>query len=145
MGHPVGLRRREKLEITVRFRSREAPKPTYLPQAPREGGGGKPSPLTASLQIGERGDVGVATRQIPVVLSHLSRLVVRVQRNFGISPLGQTRVSFSEGLAWQLGGSLSPAPHPAPPHLLPHSVCPACGGRVANVSLKAVKNGWVDE
>lgn len=51
-------------------------KPTYLPQAPREGGGGKPSPLTASLQIGEWGDVGLATWHIPVVLSHLSWLVV---------------------------------------------------------------------
>lgn len=51
-------------------------KPTYLPQAPREGGGGKPSPSTASLQIGEWGDVGLATWHTPVVLSHLSRLVV---------------------------------------------------------------------
>lgn len=51
-------------------------KPTYLPQAPREGGGGKPSPSTASLQIGEWGDVGLATWQTPVVLSHLSELVV---------------------------------------------------------------------
>lgn len=52
-------------------------KPTYLPRAPREGG--KPSPLTASLQIGQWGDVGLATWHIPVVLSHLSGLVVRVQ------------------------------------------------------------------
>lgn len=50
-------------------------KPTYLPQAPGEGGGGKPSPSTASLQIGEWGDMGLATWQTPVVLSHLSRLV----------------------------------------------------------------------
>ena len=62
-------------------------KPTYLPQAPREGGRGKPSPSTASLQIWEWGDVGLATWQIPVVLSHLSRLVVWVQGNFGTSPL----------------------------------------------------------
>lgn len=51
-------------------------KPTYLPQASREGRGGKPSPLTASLHIGEWGDVGLATWHIPVVLSHLSWLVV---------------------------------------------------------------------
>lgn len=80
-----GAQKKREQEITEQFRSREAPdsmttklviKPTYLPQAPRKGGGGKPSPLTASLQIGEWGDVGLATWQIPVVLSHLSRLVV---------------------------------------------------------------------
>lgn len=51
-------------------------KPTYLPQAPREGVGGESSPSTTSLHVGEWGDMGLAPWQIPAVLSHLSRLVV---------------------------------------------------------------------
>ena len=49
---------------------------TYLPRAPGGGGGERPSPSTTSLQIGEWCDMSLASWQIPVVLSHLSGLVV---------------------------------------------------------------------